>query len=171
MKLTEIEWDMERPLGKFSCWEDAAEFEVNYLDMISVDREYSPRAMQAIALTLATKVRSESDTSGLYGLIKLAGHHAACTLKWNGQWDPEDMHDIFVAKQKDYGHGNILSFGVVGVAVRLADKIARIWNLTERGAQPENESLKDSWIDIVGYSCIACMLEAGSFRMELREVA
>ena len=171
MKLTEIEWDMERPLGKFSCWEDAAEFEVNYLDMISVDREYSPRAMQAIGLTLATKVRSESDTTGLYSLIKLAGHHAACTLKWNEQWNPEDMHDILVAKQKDYGHGNINRFGVVGVAVRLSDKIERINHLTSRGAQPENESLKDSWIDIVGYSCIACMLEAGSFRMGLKEVA
>lgn len=171
MKLTEIDWDMERPLGKFDGWEDAAMFEVNYLHMISVDREYSPRAMQAIGLTLATKVRSESDSSGLYSLIKLAGHHAACTLKWNGQWDPEDMHDILVAKQKDYGHGNINRFGVVGVAVRLSDKIERINNLTERGVDPENESLKDSWIDIVGYSCIACMLEAGSFTMQLKEVA
>jgi len=81
------------------------------------------------------------------------------------------MHDILVAKQKDYGHGNINRFGVVGVAVRLSDKIERINHLTERGAQPANESLKDSWIDIVGYSCIACMLEAGSFRMELKEVA
>ena len=39
MKLTEIEWDMERPLGKFAGWEDAAMFEVNYLHMISVDRD------------------------------------------------------------------------------------------------------------------------------------
>ena len=155
------------PVGQVRRLGRCRMFEVNYLHMISVDREYSPRAMQAIGLTLATKVRSESDHSGLYSLIKLAGHHSACTLKWNGQWDPEDMHDILVAKQKDYGHGNINRFGVVGVAVRLSDKIERIVNLTEKGIDPENESLKDSWIDIVGYSCIACMLEAGSFTMEL----
>jgi Nucleotide modification associated domain 1 len=72
------------------------------------------------------------------------------------------------SKQHDYGHDNILWAGIDGVIVRMHDKIARIKNLQERGADATNESLYDSWLDIAGYGVIALMLLAGTFTLDLK---
>jgi len=42
--------------------------------------------------------------------------------------------------------------------VRMFDKLARINNLVETGATPENESLRDSFLDIANYAIIAMMV-------------
>ena len=79
------------------------------------------------------------------------------------------MHGVLCRKQHDYGHENINLFGVVGVCVRLCDKIARLMNLYENDIHPDNESVDDTWTDIVGYSVIAKMLEWDWFKLELEE--
>jgi hypothetical protein len=38
------------------------------------------------------------------------------------------------------------------------DKIARINNLIDKGVDPQNESLRDSFIDLLNYSAIAIMV-------------
>ena len=83
--------------------------------------------------------------------------------------DYEYIHHILVRKQRDYGHGNILRFGLVGVAVRLCDKIARLENLEKRGRLASNEAYEDTWLDILGYCAIGVMLEEGWFLLELEE--
>ncbi len=45
-----------------------------------------------------------------------------------------------------------------GLRVRMHDKISRINNLIDSGATPENESLKDSFLDLANYSIIAMMV-------------
>ena len=77
------------------------------------------------------------------------------------------MVQLLCRKQHDYGHNNITNFGIIGVAIRICDKIARIDNLSKRN-QPINESLVDSYIDIVGYAMISIMLNKDSFTLPLK---
>jgi hypothetical protein len=95
------------------------------------------------------------------------GTLAASHLDTLGLWSKKDMLQLLCSKQHDYGHGNILSFGVIGVAVRMSDKVARLVNLTSRDIDAVNESLLDTWRDIVGYAVIAGMLLVGTFTLEL----
>jgi hypothetical protein len=112
--------------------------------------------------------------TGKYGVEQLLGHRlvamgtlAAAHLDTLGLWSKKDMLQLLCSKQHDYGHGNILSFGVIGVAVRMSDKVARLVNLTSRDIDAVNESLLDTWRDIVGYAVIAGMLLVGTFTLEL----
>lgn len=72
------------------------------------------------------------------------------------------------SKQKDYGPNNIQNspYGPIkGLTVRLYDKIARLANLSE-GKTPENESLRDTFVDIAGYGIIGLMILDGTFPKE-----
>jgi hypothetical protein len=82
-----------------------------------------------------------------------------------------DMWEVFdgagnllLKKHRDYGPTNIsLSPGgpLNGLRVRMHDKTARINHLIDSGATPENESLRDSFIDLLNYSAIALMVLDG----------
>ena len=84
-----------------------------------------------------------------------------------------DMWEIFdsagnllLKKHKDYGPTNISrSPGgpLNGLRVRMWDKTARLNHLIESGATPENESLRDSFIDLLNYSAIALMVIDGKW--------
>jgi len=66
-------------------------------------------------------------------------------------------------KQLDYGPGNIASFGELGVLVRTNDKVERLKNLwrKNRMADPQNESVADSWRDLSNYGLIGEMCHRG----------
>jgi hypothetical protein len=69
--------------------------------------------------------------------------------------------DVLVKKQSDYGPKNIaMAPGgpLNGLRVRMHDKLSRINHLIDSGATPENESLKDSFLDLANYSIIAMMV-------------
>jgi hypothetical protein len=71
------------------------------------------------------------------------------------------MAELLIKKQKDYGPKNIsLAPGgpLNGLRVRMFDKLSRINNLLESGATPENESIRDSFIDLANYAVIAMMV-------------
>jgi hypothetical protein len=81
----------------------------------------------------------------------------------------DEVVKIVASKQKDYGPNNIQSspFGAIkGLTIRLYDKIARLANLSEKSKTPENESLRDTFIDIAGYGIIGLMLLDGTFPKE-----
>lgn len=65
-------------------------------------------------------------------------------------------------KQQDYGPRNISSFGLLGVTIRMNDKMERLKSLlgTKR-RKPQNESIQDSFRDISNYGVIATMLSRG----------
>jgi len=87
-----------------------------------------------------------------------------------------DMWEIFdsagnllLKKHKDYGPTNISrSPGgpLNGLRVRMWDKTARLNHLIDSGATPENESLRDSFIDLLNYSAIALMVLDGKWPNE-----
>lgn len=117
-----------------------------------------------------TKGRHVSNYEFL-GYFKLAGTRAISECVYKQQWTRPEMVNLLCSKQRDYGHQNINGFGIVGVAVRMCDKIARLKNLTrpERAGQASNEPLVDTWRDIAGYATIALMLLDGTFDLELEE--
>lgn len=84
----------------------------------------------------------------------------------------DECFDTLVKKHVDYGPFNILRFSEPGapggLLVRTWDKVARIVNLTERGIDPENESLRDSFLDLVNYSAIGLMVEKDAFKLPLK---
>jgi len=73
------------------------------------------------------------------------------------------------SKMEDYGYDNIDRFGLDGILVRLHDKIARLENLYERGAEANNESLADTHADIIGYCIIGCMVAMDLWRLPLND--
>lgn len=85
------------------------------------------------------------------------------------EWDTGEMLSMVIGKQRDYGHGNINSFGLIGIVVRLSDKIERYKNLMLKKREPSHESLVDTIHDIVGYCLIALMFLDGTFQLELGE--
>lgn len=110
----------------------------------------------------------ESDTELAVLVLERAGVQA---LQWlldnHPPFEHNEMVQLLCRKQHDYGHNNITNFGIIGVAIRICDKIARIDNLSKRN-KPTNESLVDSYIDIVGYSMISIMLNEDSFKLPLK---
>lgn len=74
--------------------------------------------------------------------------------------------ELLLKKHADYGPKNISrSPGgpLNGLRVRMWDKTARINNLLDNGAEPANESLRDSFIDLMNYSAIALMVIDGTW--------
>jgi hypothetical protein len=80
----------------------------------------------------------------------------------------DDISELIINKQRDYGSDNILRFGRFGLLVRVHDKIARLENLTARGTKPSNESISDNYMDVIGYATVAIMFERGWFTLPLR---
>jgi hypothetical protein len=77
--------------------------------------------------------------------------------------------NLLLSKQADYGPKNISDAPggpLNGLRVRMHDKIARINNLIDNDAEPENESLRDSFIDLLNYSAIAMMVLDGNWPSE-----
>lgn len=78
----------------------------------------------------------------------------------------DEAGNLLLKKHKDYGPTNISrSPGgpLNGLRVRMHDKTARINHLIDNGATPENESLKDSFIDLLNYAAIAIMVIEGKW--------
>jgi hypothetical protein len=74
--------------------------------------------------------------------------------------------NLLISKHHDYGPLNIArSPGgpINGLRVRMWDKIARINNLVDSNVKPSNESLRDSFMDLLNYSAIAMMVLDGNW--------
>lgn len=82
-------------------------------------------------------------------------------------WEVMDSAgNLLISKQADYGPKNISDAPggpLNGLRVRMHDKIARINHLIDNNATPENESLRDSFIDLLNYSAIAMMVLDGNW--------
>jgi hypothetical protein len=69
-----------------------------------------------------------------------------------------EAFDLFKKKNADYGDA-FASHGTVGVLVRLNDKINRALSISRKGvALVDNESLRDTLIDLHNYAAMAIML-------------
>jgi len=77
-----------------------------------------------------------------------------------------EAEELLLRKHKDYGPKNISGSPggpLNGLRVRMHDKLARINNLIDSGSKPENESLRDSFIDMANYALIALLVIDGEW--------
>jgi hypothetical protein len=78
---------------------------------------------------------------------------------------PEQMREIqkqgyelFVKKNIDYGD-SFVKYGVIGVLMRIEDKIQRAMTITNNGVNLINdEGIKDTLLDLHNYAAMALML-------------
>jgi hypothetical protein len=73
---------------------------------------------------------------------------------------------VLLSKHKDYGPKNIANSPggpLNGLRVRMWDKFARINHLIDNKAKPENESLRDSFLDMANYAIIAMLVLDGEW--------
>jgi hypothetical protein len=70
-----------------------------------------------------------------------------------------DCCDIFEKKNKDYGDA-FAQHGVVGVMVRISDKMTRFTNISKNAINisVSDETLKDTLMDLHNYAAMALML-------------
>jgi hypothetical protein len=70
----------------------------------------------------------------------------------------KEAFELFSKKNKDYGD-SFATYGPVGVIVRLGDKIQRLIYVTNNGVNlVNNESLRDTLIDLHNYAAMGIML-------------
>ena len=66
--------------------------------------------------------------------------------------------ELFTRKNRDYGDA-FADYGVVGVLVRMGDKIRRLQNISNTGVTlVQDESLRDTLIDLHNYAAMAVLL-------------
>ena len=66
--------------------------------------------------------------------------------------------ELFKRKNKDYGDA-FAKYGVIGVLMRIEDKIQRSMSITKNGVNLVNdESIRDTLIDLHNYAAMAIML-------------
>jgi len=66
--------------------------------------------------------------------------------------------ELFTRKNADYGDA-FATYGVIGVLIRIEDKIKRSISITKNGVNlVENELIRDTLIDLHNYAAMALML-------------
>jgi len=66
--------------------------------------------------------------------------------------------ELFAKKNADYGDA-FAKFGVIGVLMRIEDKIQRALSITKSGvALIDSESIRDTMLDLHNYAAMALML-------------
>lgn len=70
----------------------------------------------------------------------------------------KEAFELFKKKNTDYGDA-FAEFGVIGVLMRIEDKIKRSLSITKNGINLVNdESIRDTMLDLHNYSAMALML-------------
>jgi len=78
----------------------------------------------------------------------------------------DELSKLLISKHRDYGPKNIsLAPGgaINGLRVRMHDKLARINNLVDTNANPEHESLEDSFNDMANYAITGLLVLRGKW--------
>lgn len=144
-----------------STWEAAA-----HEALESIVPDGGPYYHQEYLLEYLTQYFESGDPFEYMGRMAVLGWLVAKNKRFHVE-DQRGIVNVLASKQHDYGHDNILKHGVEGVRVRMWDKIARLKNLLTRGTEAKNESIIDTWFDLIGYSVIGVMLERGTFQLPL----
>lgn len=77
-----------------------------------------------------------------------------------------EAEDLLLKKHKDYGPKNISGApggALNGLLVRMTDKMARLEHLHYNKQDPENESLRETFMDLANYGLIAVLVLDGEW--------
>jgi len=75
-----------------------------------------------------------------------------------------EIVELLVKKNSDYGSDNLKKFGLFGILVRLSDKMERLRNLIYKDVVKSakcDETIRETFIDIAGYAINAIRLLDG----------
>lgn len=86
----------------------------------------------------------------------------------------DDMHDLYVRKNSDYGdsvHDTYKKYGLVSFLVRIEDKLNRVKTLNEKSCKQDDvkvldEKIEDTLMDLANYSILA-LIELKNDKSEL----
>jgi len=144
---------------------------VQTMDWFQADEMYwveEWRILGSIAAAVGMKNGNLFPSRGPGGHPEISNNSASAAGVFDSWMIREDITETLIRKQSDYGHHNIARFGRRGLVVRTHDKIARLKNLhLARSGKAANESLTDTYTDIIGYSAIGMMWERGWFLLDL----
>ncbi len=73
--------------------------------------------------------------------------------------EDSELISLIALKQSWYGPYNILAFGTLGILIRISDKFARLENLEQLQVNPEEETIRDTLLDLCGYCIIGVMVK------------
>lgn len=71
-----------------------------------------------------------------------------------------DMHEIYLAKNSDYGnsiHNTYEKYGMISFLVRMEDKMSRLQSLLTKQIKVQDEKVEDTLLDLANYSILAIM--------------
>ena len=73
----------------------------------------------------------------------------------------EELHNLYIAKNHDYGdsfHRTYLEEGLAASRIRISDKLERFKMLSRNGGQAvKTESMRDTLIDLANYAIMTVM--------------
>jgi hypothetical protein len=70
----------------------------------------------------------------------------------------KEAFELFVKKNADYGDA-FAKYGVIGVLMRIEDKLQRLLSITKNGVNlVKDEGIRDTLIDLHNYAAMAVML-------------
>ncbi len=69
----------------------------------------------------------------------------------------QEALELFIKKNADYGDA-FAKYGVIGVLVRMEDKLQRCMSITKSNVTLVDERIRDTLIDLHNYSAMAIML-------------
>ena len=78
----------------------------------------------------------------------------------------KELSALLLSKHADYGPKNISDSPggpLNGLRVRMHDKLARLNNLVDSGADPHHESLEDTFKDMANYAVIGLLVLRGQW--------
>lgn len=86
-----------------------------------------------------------------------------------------ELEDLYIRKNTDYGdsfNDSMDMFGMPSVAIRLYDKTKRIITLSSNDRLVNDESIRDTLIDMANYSIMAVMwLDEANRKKEERDIS
>ncbi len=75
--------------------------------------------------------------------------------------------DIWQARHRKYGRGNISATGAQGCAVRAQDKVSRLLHAYATGStDTPDESIGDSWVDLLNYAAMGYACHKGEWPLK-----
>lgn len=76
----------------------------------------------------------------------------------------QEAYELWCARHKKYGRGNIARHGAIGCLIRGDDKASRLEEYYLRGASDSTdakETVEDSWLDKINYDVMGLLCERG----------
>ena len=71
-----------------------------------------------------------------------------------------EMAGLLIKKREDYGDNfekSVDQFGLISPLIRMQDKLNRLTNLVKSGGMAKNESIEDSFRDLIGYAALSLL--------------